>query len=190
MAKRTIVPQQSLNSPGLWPVALWIPLTVAKVSSTGPLDLLEQLFLIPWSTILIIMEDLVLTDHPTTNFSCCTHTKSLISHISLFHHPSYFFIYIKSISLHFLIPLFLHSLVLCASTVYFHGPFQIKTTSLWRHPSQKYTHQYAKRKNLIDAYICVCFHPSSSLLFILEGLLHCFYFITLGRSKCRTMLFS
>lgn len=95
MAKDTVVPQQPLNSPELRPAAPWIHLTIAKWSSTGPLDLLEQSFPIPWSTTLVTMEDLVLTDHPTTNFSCCTHAKSLISHIALFHHLFYFFIYIR-----------------------------------------------------------------------------------------------
>lgn len=37
-------------------------------------------------------------------------------------------------------------------------------------PHKNISHQYAKRKNLIDAHICVHIHCSSSLVFILEGL--------------------
>lgn len=122
------------------------------------------------------------SDCPTTNFSCCTHAKSLISHISLFHHALYFFVHIRSLSLHILILLSLYSLVLHASTICFHNTFHPKTTSLWLHSSQKYIHQYVVRQSFTDAHFCVCFHYSSSLFFILE-LLHCFLCHHLGQVK-------
>lgn len=134
---------KAMSAPAKWPriqwspSSLWIPqncdqqlhewihLTIAKWSSTGPLDLLEQSFPIPWSTTLVTMEGLVLPDHPTTNFSCCTHAKSSISHISLFHHPFYFFIYIRSVSLHFSIPLSSFSSPSCLHNL-FPWPFSDK----------------------------------------------------------------
>lgn len=65
------------------------------------------------------------SDCPTTNFSCCTHAKSLISHVSLFHHPFYFFVHIRSVTAHFNSSLSLFSSPSCLHNL-FPWPFSHK----------------------------------------------------------------